>query len=415
MATMRRNIFTGAARLWGALVLFTLAVSVWAQPLTKDQKDAVLKGVEDVVVNRAFVPGVDFKKWPEFILKQQESLDKAEDVIAFTAAVNRALKDFGITHIRLQTPRSASMRNKTTEVGTGATVTKKDEGLQVSGVKENGPAKAGGLEPGDVITKVDGKAATDPKVLEGDKGTKVEVEVKKANGETKTVTIERTEYSTVRKETLTWVDKETAVLKVFTFSAGYGRDNIATLMTEAAKAKYLILDLRSNGGGATNNLNHLLSLLLPDATPYGVFVSKTTAQRFADETKQDPNDPVAIAKWSTAQVKTRKRTPEPFTGKIAVLINRGSASASEIAASALKENAGAILVGSKSAGAVLASVFRTLPEGFAIQYPISDFVTAKGVRLEKNPLIPDIEVSTIRTEESDPARDKAIEKLKSGN
>ena len=412
---MSSYVFTRVTRLLGALSLLCLAFISWAQPLTKEQKDAVLKGVEDVVVNRAFVPGVDFKKWPEFIAKHQEALEKAEDAAAFAGAINRALREFGLSHIRLQTPRAAASRNQTTAIGTGASVTKRDEGLEVRGVNENASAKAAGLQPGDVITKVNGQKADDPSKLEGEKGSKVEVEVKKANGETKTVTLERTEYSTVRKETLTWVDEETAVLRVFTFAAGYGRQNIETLMTEAAKAKYLVLDLRNNGGGATNNLNHLLSLLLPDQTPYGVFVNRTTAARFAEETKKDPNDPIAIAQWSSAQVKTRARTTvPPFSGKIAVLINRGSGSASENAAAALRESASAPLVGSRTAGAVLASIFRPLPEGFAIQFPVSDFVTAKGVRLEKNPLVPDIEVTTVRNDQSDPARDKAIEKLKSG-
>ncbi|MFN8220385.1 MAG: S41 family peptidase [Fimbriimonadales bacterium] len=127
------------------------------------------------------------------------------------------------------------------------------------------------------------------------------------------------------------------------------------------KGKYLVLDLRSNGGGAVNNLQHLLSLLLPPDTVIGSFIGKSLAKRYADETKGDPADVVAIAKWSDRKYKTTKRDVEPFKGKIAVLINRASASASEICAAALKENAKAPLVGARSAGAVLASVYAKLP------------------------------------------------------
>jgi len=326
--------------------------------------------------------------------------------------VNRALREFGLSHIRLVTPRATERRGKTTAVGAGITSNKTEEGLAVRSVAEKGPAKESGLAPGDVITKIDGKPATDTSALEGEKGSKVEVEIKKPTGEVKTVTIERKEYSTVRSETLTWVDADTALIKVYTFSAGYNRTNLEKLIGDAAKAKSLILDLRSNGGGAANNLNHLLSLLLPDGTAYGTFVSKRVAERFSEETKGDAKDVFAIAKWSTAQAKTRKRTIEPFKGNIAVLINRGSASASEICAAALKENADAILVGSKTAGAVLASVFYRLPEGFSIQYPVSDYVTVKGKRLEKNPVAPDFEVAASRESETDPVIAKAVEMLK---
>ena len=118
--------------------------------------------------------------------------------------------------------------------------------------------------------------------MEGEKGAKFKLEIEKADGSTKAVEVELSEYSTVRKETLTWEGDDTAVLRIYTFSAGYSRENLETLVTEASKkAKYLILDLRSNGGGAVNNLNHLLSLLLPEGTTYGTFVSKRVAEDYA--------------------------------------------------------------------------------------------------------------------------------------
>jgi carboxyl-terminal processing protease len=407
-----RSLAWRSVRHLGVWFLLAAAACLQAQPITQEQKDSVLKGIEDVVLNRAFVPGVDFTKWPEFIAKQKDAIAGATEIPAFTSAVNKALREFGLSHIRLQTPRAAEARTKTTNVGAGVQVRKDDAGLVVRGVVDKSPAKEVGLETGDTIVKVDGKAPTSPDILSGEKGKKVELEVKKASGETKQVTVEYREYSTARVETLTWVDAETAVLKIFTFSAGYNRSNIEKLMTDAAKAKYLVVDLRSNGGGASNNLNHLLSLLLPDGTETGVFVSRRLARKFEEEAKGDPKDPLAIAKWSDQKVKTRKRAVDPFAGKIAVLINRGSASASEIAAQTLREQAKAPLVGTKSAGAVLASVFYKLPEGFSIQYPVSDYVSAKGTRLEKNPLIPDAEVTGIKDGDKDPVVDKAVELLK---
>jgi carboxyl-terminal processing protease len=104
---------------------------------------------------------------------------------------------------------------------------------------------------------------------------------------------------------------------------------------------------------------------------------------------------------------------KPFTGKIAVLTNRGSASASEITTAALKEQVGAIQVGQRTAGAVLASTYGRLPEGWSLQYPVSDFVTGKGLRLESNPLAPDVEEAGRTGEDGvDPVVQAAVKKLK---
>jgi carboxyl-terminal processing protease len=363
-----------------------------APTLTAETKASILKEIEVTVTTKAFVPGVDFSKWSEFVARRQAEIDAANDESAFGRVVNQALRDFGFSHIRLSNPRSTAQRGQTSAVGAGASVVPNEEGLKVNRVVDRGPAKDLGLEVGDIITKIDGKKPTSTEELGGEEGSKKQIEIKKANGDVKTVELEIKKYSTVREETLTWVDEETAMLRVFTFSAGYGRENIEKLMGEAAKAKFLILDLRSNGGGAVNNMNHLLSLLMPNETVIGTFVNRNIASQYAEANPGAPSDAISIANWTDRKSKTREnRTVKPFAGRIAVLTNRGSGSASEITTLALKEQVGAISIGQRTAGAVLASVYGRLPEGWSLQYPVSDYVSAKGTRIEGNPIQPDIE------------------------
>jgi carboxyl-terminal processing protease len=153
-------------------------------------------------------------------------------------------------------------------------------------------------------------------------------------------------------------------------------------------------------------------LLLPKETVIGTFVNKREADRYAEANNGDASDPVKIAAFSQRKYRTIEGKTAPFAGKLAVLINRGSASASEICAAALKEISGAPIVGGRSAGAVLASVYGRLPHGFEIQYPITDYVTAKGIRLEGNPLVPDYESPTVVVGDKDDALEKAISVLK---
>ncbi len=144
----------------------------------------------------------------------------------------------------------------------------------------------------------------------------------------------------------------------------------------------------------------------------GAFISKEDAAAYEKKHGITPNDPVKLAEFKERKYSTFKAKVDPFKGKIAVLTNRGSASASEITAAALREVAGAPLVGTRTAGAVLASVYGRLPHGFELQYPITDYVTAKGMRLEGNPLSPDAEITTRPEGEKDDALDKAIDLLK---
>lgn len=405
---------TGLFRSGFLIALLFVASIALPQAISAEQKEAVLKGIEEIVTKRAFVPGIDFSKWPEFVSKRKEDLDKATDIPSFTQGINRALREFGFSHISLRTPRAAIQRTQTSVISVGLSVRKVDEGLRVISVSPTGPAKDSGIAQGDLITEIDGKAPSGPEALNGDEGTKVNLKVKKEDGSTKDVELSRLKISTIRPELISWPNPETAVIKIFTFSTGYNQANIEKILTEVAKAKYLILDLRSNGGGATTNMMHLLGLLLPPNSEVGTFINRTTAEKYTTETKLEAKSAIEIAKWATNKSRTRAGKVEYFKGKIAVLINRGSASASEIVSAALREIGGAKLFGTKSAGAVLASVFGRLPEGFQIQYPISDYVTIKGVRLEGNPIVPDIEAIGVATPEGDPVVLKAIEILTKG-
>jgi carboxyl-terminal processing protease len=408
--TTRRHV--GALRLLTILTLLLLAtVSALAQPITPDAKEKVLKGMQDYITQRAYVPGVDFEKWPAFLAKHHDGIEKATDIAAFSNELNKTLREFGFSHIRLLTPRAATARNSSSTVGVGIASRKVDKGLEILSIVEDGPAQNSGLDIGDTIIEVEGKFPDSTDVLSNQDGSRVDVKVEKKDGHIEFLSLERRQYTTVRPETLTWFDKDTAVLRIPTFANGYSMTNVEKLLAEASKGKYLILDLRSNGGGAVTNMRHLLNLLMPDGSQIGTSVSRGMATRYAAETKGDTKDPVAIAKWAATPMKTIKRALPPFSGKIAVLVNRGSASASEITAAALRENLKSPLVGTKSAGAVLVSIFAPLPEGFQLQYPTSDYITGQGMRLEAHPLVPDVEVTPSPRGQSDATIAKAAATL----
>lgn len=382
-------------------------------PITPESKEKVLSGVARVIKNQAFVPGIDLGKWDEFISTEKERIDKAETEADFAEAVREAISKFGISHMVLMTPQAAKARVERKAVGIGVSIQPQEDGLLIVNVFDGTPAQESGLMPGDLIMEADGKKLTATSTILGDEGTKVEIKVRKADGAVKSLSLTRRKFSNVRPETLVWTNSETAVLKIPTFDLSYNRAKVDGLMKEAQKSKNLILDLRSNGGGAVINMLHLMGHLLPNETPFGLFVTKSLVRDYVEETKADPTELRKIATWAKrGWLRPSRNENGPYKGRIAVLINGGTGSASEITAAALKEFLGSPIIGTKSAGAVLVSTMAPLNDGWQLQFPLSDYITAKGVRLEGNGIEPEVGVPMAKFGEPDTAIEKAQALLK---
>ena len=404
-----RAFFTIAA-------LLSALSSAFAQSITGESKEKVLQTMQATIQRQAFVPGVDFAQWPAFLEKRRNDVAKAEDVPTFVTTVNEALRDFGISHIRLFSPQSVKTRVTGVAQNFGLRTEKSDSGLKITAVAPKGPAAQLGLEAGDEIIEVEGMEKPTTYPIPADRETTLFTIKRKATGQLKHFMVQKKSYSTDMPNTLTWTSKTTAILRIPSFSRTYNTKQIAGFIAEvnAKKAKSLVIDLRGNGGGFVANCNHLLSLLTPVGTPIGTQVNRQMTERYVQAVGGDGKDMVAIAKWAGPTSKTFKMSQEPFLGKLAILLDKGSASASEISSAVLKEQRGAVLVGKPSAGAVLVSLFLPLrdTDGFEVQVPLSDYVSPGGMRLEKNPLKPDVAVETVATEASDPALESALKAVK---
>ena len=401
----------------------------WSQPATEpqpmpangslsdEQKEKLLDRVTEMVRERAFASGVNFDKWPDHLKKHQASLDRATNMTQFSTAVNRALNEFGISHIDFMTPRAAQMQHAPTFGGIGITRDQQqtEAGIKIIEVREGGPAAKAGLRVGDVIVEVDGKKyAYD--AIRGEVGSEVVLKVLRADsGKVEEFKIKRALLNQAQPPRLIKVTDEAAVVRLDSFTEGYDQDVVKKVMTKAADYPYLVIDLRSNGGGSVTNFINFLSTLLPKGTDVGTFISRDMVERYQRSLEQDGEareenpDPVKIAAWSPRKVQIKKNMVTPYPGKVAVLINRGSASASEIVAAAMRELRDAPLVGDRSAGAVLMSQYVKMDDGFEMKVPTSDYVTIKGLRIEGSPLQPDVKIGGARRSiSSSYAEDKAV-------
>ncbi len=399
-------------KLGAALGLLLLSGSALAQTVDDNPKvkQEVLDKVALLLNQSAFVPGIDFSKWDQFLQVQKVAIDAAKNDEEFRAAVNTALQKFGASHVVLMSPRLSQIRKTGANVGVGISTQVVPEGLAIIRVIKDGPADKAGLAVGDTIVEFSGKPIVGMTDLVGEEGSEMAIKVKHADGKAEDYKLIRQKYSTIRLPELAWVDKDTAQLKIYSFEKGYDRQKIVDLIREAQKAKNLIVDLRFNGGGAVVNLQHLLGMLISDNKPVGTFIRRSTVSDYMESTGGDANDLAAIADWSERKFRPVRRDVNPsFTGRLAVLVNKFSGSASEIAAAALRDVAGAVVIGTKSAGAVLASVVDPATNGFSLQYPIEDYVTIKGVRLEGTGVTPDIDAQDLNLRIPN-AKDDGVEK-----
>ncbi|MBS1724391.1 MAG: PDZ domain-containing protein [Armatimonadetes bacterium] len=392
MSTFTRLRSLGVAVL--AAVAFQIGAAQGPSAITTEQKDTVLKDMESIITKSAYVPGVDFKKWPDLVLKHRKDIDAAKDDAQFTATMNEALHDFGFSHIVLFSPQAADVRNNRKMVGLGVRIQPEEKGLRIVMVFPGTPAEEVGMEPGDLIITGDGKPVKTTADLAGEEGTTVKVTVERKSKKID-FEIKRRKFSTDIPESITWVSKDTAMVTIPTFDLGYKKYRVAEIMNEAMSSKNLILDLRSNGGGQVQNLLNLASYFFDTSDPIGTFVNRLMADDYSKSTGKPGIDAIEVAKWVPDKVRLRPDTPrsEHYAGKVAVLINGGTGSASEMMAAALREKKGAKLIGSKSAGAVLASLMRPISERFLLQYPVMDYVTINGLRIEGNGLVPDKEAT----------------------
>ena len=351
----------------------------------------MLQNVTKELKTRAYVPGVDLTRWDAIVEENKAKLSDAKSDEDFAREMNTNLRKFGTSHFRFMTPRQDETRRTQRTIGLGFNGSLDREGMKVTNVAPGSPAEKAGLKTGDLVIKIDGKAPT-REALQGEDGKTIRLQVKGRKAQT----LKFEPYSLRRAATLTAIDPSTAIFRLPTFSTGYSREEVEKCIEEAKRYPCLIIDLRNNGGGAVVSMQHLMSLFIPQDVTVGTFVTKPLAIAYADVYKAGKIDPVAIANWSryaepwkARGIKPARREGGPlYTGNVAVLVNRGSASASEIFASAMHDVIGADVVGTRSAGAVLVSIFRPVGHGFSLQYPTSDYVTVRDRRLEANPIIP---------------------------
>lgn len=285
--------------------------------------------------------------------------------------------------------------------GIGATIEKRNNKLIIVAPIEGSPAEKAGLRAGDEIAAVDGRSTAPLTTMDavtlirGPAGTVVRLVVIRdgvADPWTLDITRATIEMATVRTKDL---GGGIAYLRVSSFSEPTGREvSLALQGIMAGKPKGLVLDLRNNPGGYLSTSVEIASQFLKSG--YVVF------EEDADGKRQS----LSVRSGGLA-------TDTPMV----VLVNKGSASASEIVAGAIQDAGRGVLIGEKTFGKGSVQTTQTLSDGSSVHITIAHWFTPKGRQIHEVGLQPDIAV--VITEDDiknakDPQLDRALQYLTTG-
>lgn len=236
-----------------------------------------------------------------------------------------------------------------------------------------GPSEAAGILPGDKIIKVGdslvvGEKLSNQKIvglLRGDQGSKVQLSVWRG-GEKRMhrYTITRAQIPVKSVEAAYMIRDRVGYIRINRFTAQTDKEFLESMriLSEQGHMKDLVLDLRGNPGGYMQMATNMLSQLFPNKGNLLVYTQGRASQK--------------------AEFNSNGRVFYPID-KIAVLIDEGSASASEIVAGAIQDNDRGIIVGRRSFGKGLVQEQYQLTDGSALRLTIARYFTPSGRSIQK--------------------------------
>ncbi len=333
--------------------------------------------------------------------KKYVDKDKVNEKKMFYGAIKGLVESLGDPYTIFMDPRVSKEFEDDlagTFEGIGAEIGIKNDVLTIIAPLPGMPAEKAGLRAGDKVLAIDGKSTTGITIdeavnkIRGPKGTQVTLTIyREGLDETKDITITRgtIKVSSVRTNLR---DDDIFVIKITNFNT-----DTEELFNKAVREiidknpKGIILDLRNNPGGFLDTAIEVASEWIED----GVVV----IEEFGDGRK---NEYLARGRARLKHFPT------------VVLVNEGSASASEIVAGALQDYKKATIIGKKTFGKGSVQILDGLKDGSSLKITVAKWLTPNGNYINEKGITPDIEVDLTLEDfnaDKDPQMDKAIEVL----
>ncbi len=353
------------------------------------------------LINAKFVDQTNNgQSWDKWRHKYDNAIKTNEDAYV---AINTMIASLNDPYTKFLDPKefadeTSSIRGSLK--GIGIQIGVKDGKLMVIAPIEDTPAERAGLLADDEILEIDNvstKGITVDKAadkIRGQQGTQVTLLIKRKDSEPKKYTITRAEIevkSVSEKMPIeTKLPADIGYIRLSSFISRNAAKEFEAILNKDINKKGYIVDLRSNPGGLLTNAIYISDMFLDGGT-----IVSTVDRDGYKETQR-----------AYRGVITKK--------PVVVLINKGSASASEIFSGAMKDNGRAVIIGEQSFGKGLVQEINKLPYEAGVNITIQKYLTPNGTDINKKGITPDVVVEL--TEENIKNKDdvqmkKAIEVL----
>lgn len=329
----------------------------------------------------------------------RESIDAQKLVYGAISGMLRATDDPYSSFFNPEENKSFNENLEGSFEGIGAELGFQDEILTIVAPLEGTPSQKAGLLPGDKILKIDDKIITDltldeaVSMIKGPKGSQVKLTILRlGEQDTREVTVTR-DIIEVKSVTLEFKD-DIAIIKLSKFGENTDKEfKQAVVDILSRKAKGVVVDLRNNPGGYLDSSVTIASYMIPKGK---VVVIEEDSAGNREDLKTLGGDKLGAL-------------------PIVVLINQGSASASEILAGALRDNLGTTLIGKKSFGKGSVQELQHLPGGSSVKITVANWLTPNGHYIMDKGIEPDIEIDLTKEDvenKRDPQMEKALEAIR---
>ena len=358
--------------------------------LTRKDRVEVFEEVWETIDEKYYDASFNGVDWPGVRARYRPLIEQANNDEEFYVLLKRMVGELRDAHTRFHTPEQRRERERLQAVSAGLSVFEVEGKPVVVSVEPDSEASRAGVEAGMIVVAIDGKTVSERlaearsrvagtssdravrlriyrMIIDGDPGTTLRLSLARGDGSVLDVGLTRRIVS------------DTAVVTFRRLSSGFGyirltlwkspiRKHFKKALEQFKDAPGVVVDIRGNPGGEADEVVKIASLFFNSHVPFGKFSKRSGKAIYL---RTDDDDRV-------------------YRGPLAILVNEGSGSGSELFAGVMQENGRAVVVGRRSCGCVLGiSEFRKLKGGGELAVSEYGYLSPRENSFEGTGVIPD--------------------------
>jgi carboxyl-terminal processing protease len=370
--------------------------------LTVEQREKAFDFVWTTINERYHDPSLNGTDWNAVGQRYKPVAMAAATDTEFWDVLDRMTGELKDAHTRVESPAQSELRRRDESITLGFSFVRLGDRLVVSGVNVEGDAWWAGVRSGMTIVTIAGEPALAMygkleeqtrhdstgrsrhlravrRLMTGDLGSSVAFTFERADGTRFDTTLSRRKVSTRPTESHRKLPSGFGYIRFTQWRLGI-IGSVLGAVDELKDTPGLIIDLRANGGGAAPAVNQLLRRFFTQDTEIGRTTTRT-------------GEPVSVLFGAVEIIKLKSvidGRADAYKGKVVVLVNASSASASELFAAAMQATGRAKIVGEPTCGCLLGFLgYARIPGGGDLAYSEVGFVMSNGKRIEGEGIVPD--------------------------